>query len=137
MTTIAPLRVLAREKQAEPTQGSAQVSPRQTERAARTSARQALQKLPDALQESAAALVTDWLETHARSAIDQYIEDRASRPILVGIPRAARLTDLSETTIERTLADGHLPAVRVGARVLIRLGDLERWAEGLPVGGAR
>lgn len=137
MTTIAPLRILTRDDLGNPATGPVQESPRPRERNAATNARQALQKLPDSLQESTAAIVSEWLETHARPAIAEYVEDRATRPILIGVPRAARLTDLSEATIERVMADGFLPTVRVGARRLIRLTDLERWAEGLPVDGAR
>lgn len=137
MTTIAPLRILTREDLGDPANNPVQESTRPRERNAVTRARQALQKLPDALQESAAAIVSEWLETHARPVIADYVEDHATRPILIGVPRAARLTDLSEPTIERMLADGFLPTVRVGARRLIRLVDLERWAEGLPVDGGR
>lgn len=107
------------------------------ERAASVRASQAAQKLPDALHDVASTTVAAWLEQHARPVVEAYVEERASRPILVGIPRASRLTDLSEATIERLIASGHIPTVCVGARVLIRLTDLERWAEGLPVGGER
>lgn len=137
MTTIAPLRILTREDIGDSGASPVQESPRPRERNAATRSRQALQKLPDSLQESTAAIVSAWLETHARPAIADYVEDRATRPILIGIPRAARLTDLSEAAIERMLADGFLPTVKVGARRLIRLADLERWAEGLPVDGGR
>lgn len=107
------------------------------ERNASVRASQAANRLPDALHDVASTTVAAWLEQHARPVVEAYVEERASRPILVGVPRASRLTDLSEATIERLVASGHIPTVRVGARVLIRLTDLERWAEGLPVGGER
>lgn len=137
MTIVVPLRIMSREELGDSGASPVQEPPRPRERNAAATARQALQKLPDSLQESTAAIVSAWLETHARPAIADYVEDRATRPILIGIPRAARLTDLSEATIERMLADGFLPTVKVGARRLIRLADLERWAEGLPVDGGR
>lgn len=133
-TVAFPLRVLEA-PETERASTSFPVSVRERNASARAS--QAAQKLPDALQDFASKTVAAWLEQHARPAVEAYVEERASRPILVGIPRASRLTDLSEATIERLVASGHIPTVRVGARVLIRLTDLERWAEGLPAGGGR
>lgn len=137
MTTATPLRIVTDNRVSDSAPNRTQEHPRPRERNAAAKARQALQKLPDSLQESAAQIVAAWLETHARPAINAYVDERTNRPILVGIARAARLTDLSESTVERMLADGYLPTVKVGARRLIRLADLERWAEGLPVDGAR
>lgn len=133
-TVTFPLRVL---ETPETDRSSAPFPASVRERAASARASQAAQKLPDALHDVASTTVAAWLEQHARPVVEAYVEERASRPILVGIPRASRLTDLSEATIERLIASGHIPTVRVGARVLIRLTDLERWAEGLPVGGER
>ena len=103
------------------------------EREAATKANQAQQKLPANVQEWLVSFTTSWLQRHAAPAVQEWLEERTNRPILVSVQRAARLIDLSESTVERMVADGHLPVVRVGARVLIRRADLEAWAEGLPV----
>lgn len=106
------------------------IAPR--ERQARTRTAQAQHKLPSDVHGWLTSFVTEWLQNHAGPAVQEWLEERTNRPILVSIPRAARLTDLSESTVERMVADGHLMTVRVGARVLIRRTDLEAWAEGLP-----
>lgn len=102
------------------------------ERQAATRANQAAQKLPANVQDWLVSFTAAWLQQHAAPAVQEWLEERTNRPILVSIPRASRLIDLSESTVERMVADGHLPVVRVGARVLIRRTDLEAWAEGLP-----
>jgi len=102
------------------------------ERNAHARAAQAAQKLTADVSGWLTSYVSDWLQKHAGPAVAEWLEDRTSRPILVGFSRAAKLLDLSESTIERMAADGHLPTVRVGSRVLIRRTDLEAWAEGLP-----
>lgn len=102
------------------------------ERNAHAKAVQASQKLTADVSGWLTSFVTEWLQNHAGPAVQEWLEERTNRPILVSIPRAARLTDLSESTVERMVADGHLMTVRVGARVLIRRTDLEAWAEGLP-----
>jgi excisionase family DNA binding protein len=102
------------------------------ERNAHSKAAQASQKLTADVSGWLTSYVSDWLQKHAGPAVAEWLEDRTSRPILVGLSRAAKLLDLSESTIERMIADGHLPTVRVGSRVLIRRADLEAWAEGLP-----
>lgn len=122
-----PLRVLqfgAQESPSNPT------PPR--EKVARSNTAKAAQKLPANVQEWLVSFTAAWLHKHAGPAVQEWLEERTNRPILVSIPRAARLIDLSESTVERMAADGHLPTVRVGARVLIRRVDLEAWAEGLP-----
>jgi excisionase family DNA binding protein len=48
------------------------------------------------------------------------------------LPDVARLTGLSLTTVQRLVAEGHLPAVRVGRAVLVRRQDLEDFVAGLP-----
>ena len=40
-------------------------------------------------------------------------------PIMLGIPDVVELTRLSRPTIERRIADGTIPSVKVGARRLI------------------
>ena len=129
-TPTHPLRVLQFEGVELVTKSSAI-----RERNAVAASRQAQQKLPADVQGWLTSFVTSWLQKHAAPAVNEWLEERTNRPILVSIPRAARLIDLSETTVERMVADGHLPVVRVGARVLIRRADLEAWAEGLPVRG--
>lgn len=125
-----PLRVLQFAGDNPPT--SANVSAKARENRARNSAAQALQKVPTNVQEWLVSFVTEWLQKHAGPAVQEWLDERTSRPILVSTQRAARLLDLSESTVSRMVADGHLPAVNVGARVLIRRTDLEAWAEGLP-----
>jgi len=44
---------------------------------------------------------------------------------LVSIPAAAELVGLSERSINRRVADGTLPVVRLGRRVLVRRVDLD------------
>lgn len=122
-----PLRVLQFAAQESPATPD---TPR--ERQASAKAGQASQKLPANVQDWLTSFVTAWLQKHAGPAVQEWLEERTNRPILVSIPRAARLIDLSESTVERMVADGHLTTVRVGARVLIRRADLEAWAEGLP-----
>lgn len=127
-TPMQPLRILrfdAQESTPAPT--------RIREHQAATKAVQASQKLPADVQGWLTSFVTAWLQKHAAPAVQEWLEERTNRPVLVGIPRAARLIDLSESTVEKLAADGHLPVVRVGSRVLIRRTDLEAWAEGLPV----
>lgn len=41
--------------------------------------------------------------------------------VMVSIESAARLMDLSESTIRRMVADGRLPTVRIGRSVRIRV----------------
>ena len=122
-----PLRILQFE-------GEVSAAPpiRSTERQAATKAAQASQKLPANVQEWLVSFTAAWLQKHAAPAVQEWLEERTNRPILVSVQRAARLIDLSESTVERMVADGHLAAVRVGARLLIRRTDLEAWAEGLP-----
>lgn len=127
-TPTHPLRVLrfdAEESVAAPIKSR--------ERQATTKANQAAQHLPPNVQEWLASFTAAWLQQHANPQVAEWLEERTNRSILVSISRAARLIDLSESTVERMVADGHLPVVRVGARVLIRRTDLEAWAEGLPV----
>lgn len=52
----------------------------------------------------------------------------------IGIPGAATYADVGEKTIRRRIADGTLPAVRVGRLIKIRIDDLDKLLK--PVGGA-
>jgi len=107
--------------------------PTPVERQATAKVSTVAQKLPTGVHEWLTSFTTAWLQKHAGPAVREWLEERTNRPILVSISRAARLLDLSEPTIERMAASGHLPVVRVGSRTLIRRSDLEAWAEGLPV----
>ena len=127
-TPMHPLRILQFDAQE-----SAPAPTRIREHQAAAKTAQVSQKLPANVQEWLVSFTSAWLQRHAAPAVQEWLEERTNRPILVSIPRAARLIDLSESTVERMVADGHLPVVRVGARVLIRRADLEAWAEGLPV----
>lgn len=122
-----PLRVLQFVQEESPSNPTPQ-----REKRTRSEAAKAQHKLPSDVHGWLTSFVTEWLQNHAGPAVQEWLEERTNRPILVSIPRAARLTDLSESTVERMVADGHLATVRVGARVLIRRTDLEAWAEGLP-----
>jgi excisionase family DNA binding protein len=61
----------------------------------------------------------------------------ADRPAATSIAGAAELLGVSEQTIRRRIADGTLPAERIGPRLIrIRIADLD--ALGRPIGpGAR
>lgn len=125
---LHPLRILQFDAQE-----SAPATTRIREHQAATKTSQVAHKLPANVQEWLVSFTGAWLQKHAAPAVQEWLEERTNRPIMVSIPRAARLIDLSESTVERMVADGHLPVVRVGSRVLIRRADLEAWAEGLPV----
>jgi excisionase family DNA binding protein len=47
-------------------------------------------------------------------------------PRLVTIAQGAEHLSVSERTVRRAVADGRLPAVRIGRCIRIRLDDLER-----------
>jgi excisionase family DNA binding protein len=56
-------------------------------------------------------------------------------PELIGLPEAAERCGVHYRTIRRWIADGKLPAVRVGPKLLkVNASDLERILS--PVGGA-
>lgn len=48
---------------------------------------------------------------------------------LLSLTDAARLTRISRSTIRRAVADGSLPAYRVGNRYRVRVTDLEAWID--------
>ena len=57
---------------------------------------------------------------------------------LVSLAVAAELLDVSTKTLRRRIADGTLPAYRVGRLVKVNPADLDRIAQPIPtVGGGR
>lgn len=131
MTTHKPtLRIVRDSSQESP---AALHVPRERNAAARAS--QAAHELPAAVAEWLQRFADAWLQEHAAPHVDAWLEDRANVPILLGIPRVAKALDLSNSTVQRMIADGELPTVSVGSRVLVRRADLERWASGLPTLG--
>lgn len=57
---------------------------------------------------------------------------RPSHPTYLSLQTAANLHDVSVKTIRRRIADGVLPAYRVGGQVRIREDDLRNLAERIP-----
>jgi excisionase family DNA binding protein len=81
------------------------------------------------------------LQSHARerlqptavAALAGLLEDGGMVPLLVPKKEAARiLGGVSLRSVDRLIADGHLPAVTVGGRVLVRRSDLEAFVDRLP-----
>lgn len=62
-----------------------------------------------------------------------------ARPVYLSLQTAARLHDVSVKTIRRRIADGTLPACRVGGQVRIREADLDKLVRPIvtAAGGAR
>jgi excisionase family DNA binding protein len=61
---------------------------------------------------------------------------RQAQRAYVGIPEAATYLDVATKTIRRLIADGRLPAYRLGNRVIkVKIADLESVLS--PVGGVR
>jgi excisionase family DNA binding protein len=56
-----------------------------------------------------------------------------SSPALIPIKTFAAWSSLSRTTIWRQIRDGHLKAVRVGGRTLIKAADAQAWLDSRPV----
>jgi excisionase family DNA binding protein len=54
------------------------------------------------------------------------------RPVTVSIDDAAALTSLSRRTLQNLIRLGALPAMKVGARTILRIADLEAWAARQP-----
>lgn len=48
------------------------------------------------------------------------------RPLVYSIAEASQALRVNRITIARLIRDGELPAVRLGARVLIKCGDLDK-----------
>jgi excisionase family DNA binding protein len=62
---------------------------------------------------------------------------RPERPVYLSLQTAAQLHDVSVKTIRRRIADGTLPAYRVGQQLRVREADLARLAVRVPtVAGA-
>jgi excisionase family DNA binding protein len=51
------------------------------------------------------------------------------RPLNVDYPTAAKLLGLGKRTLEQMVADGKLPVLRQGTRVLFPVAGLELWVE--------
>jgi len=122
------LRIVPRSEQV-PAPEPAQFRERST--ATRTAG--ASQKLTADVSRFLTSFASQWLQENALPQVRDWLEERTNRPILVSTDRAARLLDISTATVDRLIAAGTLPVVRVGSRTLIRRADLEAWAEGLPV----
>lgn len=114
-------------------QDSPRIVTRTRERRAAETASQAAQGLPRGAADCLTSFAAAWLEKHARPLVARWLEDRAAKPVLLSIPSAARVLDLSEATVERLIAARELPTVRVGRCVRLRRLDLELWADGLEV----
>ena len=56
--------------------------------------------------------------------------DSQNDALLLDIPGAARLLAVSDSTVRRLVAAGHLEAVRVFSAVRVRRADVERLARG-------
>lgn len=56
----------------------------------------------------------------------------ADRPMLYSVASAATALSVAARTIRNYIDQGNIPALRVGARVLIRREDLEAFIDSLP-----
>jgi excisionase family DNA binding protein len=48
-------------------------------------------------------------------------------PLYIDLDEAARLLCVSRRTVERLIADGDLPHVKIGRRTLVRAAELSAW----------
>ena len=62
---------------------------------------------------------------------------RTERPTYLSLQTAAELHDVSVKTIRRRIADGTLPAYRVGGQLRVREADLDALAIRVPTAVAR
>lgn len=53
------------------------------------------------------------------------------------VKRAVRFSGIGEHTLREAIADGSLPAIRIGRRLLLRRETLEAWLEELEQRGER
>lgn len=56
-------------------------------------------------------------------------ERHAPRPLAVAPAEAARLSGLGRTRLYEAITSGELPSLKIGARRLIKLADLEAWLD--------
>lgn len=61
---------------------------------------------------------------------------RAQGPILLDYRRAAAALGIGQRTLAALVADGRIPTVRIGVRVLFRPAALAAWAEAQEGSGA-
>ena len=61
-------------------------------------------------------------------AVDKVLERLEPRPALLSLAATAQLLSLSARTVARLVASGELRTVRVGERVLVPAGEVERLA---------
>ena len=52
---------------------------------------------------------------------------RGRPPQIISAPEAAREKNVDVSTVTRAIADGKLPAYRMGKRWIIKKADLDRW----------
>jgi len=68
------------------------------------------------------------MQSDARATADRLLIDRIE---------AARLLSVSPSTVDNMRRRGDLPSVKIGARRLFRIADLERWVADRLEGGER
>jgi len=62
---------------------------------------------------------------------------RQSDELAVSVPEAARLLGIGKTKMHDLLANGEIPATKIGARTVVRRAALESWLEQQEAGGGQ
>jgi hypothetical protein len=63
--------------------------------------------------------------------------ERAPAPILVNVATACRMVGIGRTTAFALIGAGQWEARKAGARTLVTVASIERWAESLPRRGSQ